>query len=195
MKLDSLRDAWRHGDDEAPDASSAAALDAARQRAAALAADVRRRDRRETVVALLLIPVFLLFAFRAPTTLATVGALIVVVSCAFIPLRLRAARQAEPDPGLPVAAALREELERVRAQERLLGSVLVWYVGPLGLGLALYMAGGTESVAFRAGSLLVLAVLYAGIAWLNLHTARHNVRPIARALEQSIRELEGGDDA
>lgn len=172
------------------DDAAAAGPEQARRRAAALAAEVRRRDRRETVVAVLLVPVFLLGAWNAPTPLASVGALVVAVTAALIPLRLRAARRADPDPGLPATTALRLELERVRAQERLLGSVGAWYLGPLGLGLALFLVGITSSAAWRGAALALLVGTYAAIWWLNRRAVQRDVVPLVHALEASIRDVE-----
>lgn len=193
MRLDNLKDAWQHG--MHGDNDPVGALEGARARAAALDADVRRRDRRESIVALVMAPLFLLMAFTATTAMARVGALIVVAACLYIPLRLRAARRASATAGLPVADALRTELRQVQSQERLLGSATLWYFGPLGLGVGLFIAGGPASVLSRAIMIAALLLLYGGLAVWNVRVARRDVAPIAAALRQSLDELEHDNDS
>jgi len=197
MRLDHIRDAWlSEGEGSEPDPGAAlVALGAARARAAELEANVRRRDWRETVVALVMAPVFLLLAFSATSALATAGALIVVAACLYIPLRLRTARRSIESAGLPVADALRLELEQVEAQQRLLGSTILWYFGPLGLGVALYIAGGTAPLLSRTLQIGALIVLYGLLAVWNIRVARRDLAPTAAALRQAIHEIEAADDA
>lgn len=193
MRLDNMKDAWQHHMRE--DNNLAGRLEDARARAAALDADVRRRDRRESVVALVMAPLFLLMAVAATTAMSRIGALVVVAACLYIPMRLRAARRTFATAGLPVADALRTELRQVQSQERLLGSATLWYFGPLGLGIGLYIAGGPAPVTFRAVMIAALVVLYGGLAAWNVRVARRDVAPVAAALRESLDELEHDNDS
>ncbi len=177
MELDQLREIWLRGAVPPP-----AQLAPVLERLRALDRTIRRRDWMETGSALAMIPIFLWVAVAATATLTRAGALIVVGACVVIPFRLRAARRLPLDRGDSIAGAIRHELARVRAQERLLRTVLWWYLGPLGVGLALLIVGSLPSFWPAAGSLTVMAWLYWQI-W------RLNQRAVERQLEPRIREL------
>jgi hypothetical protein len=134
MSLDQLRETWLREAHSPPGRKPAEELAAVTERAAELDRAVRRRDRIETVVALALLPIFGWVAWATPHPVSAVGAATVALACVVIPVRLRMARRRRPDPGLPLEQSLRAELDRIRAQERLLGSVAWWYLAPLGAG-------------------------------------------------------------
>ena len=195
MTLDDLQRAWDRRGAPAAVADAPPELAAVRARAGELDAVVRRRDRRETLVALALLPVFSYFALQADGLVVRLGSLILALSCLIIPLRLRAARHKPPDPGLPLATFLRLELELVLQQRRLLLTVPLWYLGPLGVGVILFFAG---SGASRGLTVLYAAVVIVFFGWLY----RLNRTAVAEELEPRERELrlwieltgEGGDD-
>ncbi|MET0400588.1 MAG: hypothetical protein ABW277_27610 [Longimicrobiaceae bacterium] len=183
MNFDQLGEVWRREAGGAPGRSPAEEVAAVRARAAELARVVRRRDLLETGAALAILPVFAWRAATAQHPLAAAGAAIIAAACVLIPIRLWAARRGDPDPGQPVAAALRTELARIRAQERLLGSVAWWYVGPISLGLLLSTAGGSGPPLYRAAYAASVVALSAWLLRLNRRAAREELRPVAEELE------------
>jgi hypothetical protein len=190
MNFDQLAEVWRSEAAEAPARSPAEEAAAVRAKAAELERDVRRRDWQETAVALAMVPLFTWWAVRAPNALSALGAAIVAVSCVLIPLRLRAARSPAPDPGLPVAWALKAELARVRAQERLLGSVAWWYLAPLTVGCILFRAGGPESTRYKVAYAAVAVAVAGVILCLNLFVVRHQLRPMADQIQRWLDDLD-----
>lgn len=192
MEFDEMVEAWRRQPTPATD--PAQELRAVRARAARIARTVRRRDWIETGTALVLLPVFAWWAVDGPTLMSSIGAAIIAVACIVIPLKLRHARGPEPDPTAPVLDALRAELRRVRAQERLLSTVAWWYFGPLGIGVILLVGGTNTSAALRIGYAIVVVMVFGGLLHLNLRTARDICWPVARDLEMWIAELEKASD-
>lgn len=144
---------------------------------------IRLRDRIETGVAVLVAPFFGYVAFAAPPILSRIGAALIVAACVLIPLRLRAARRQPPDHGRPTREAVALELDRLRAQERLLSTSLWWYFGPLGLGAILVMTGPGGSAWYVGGSIVVVTALLGAMLRLNLRTVRNDLRPRIRHLE------------
>lgn len=183
MNFDQLGEVWRREAGGAPARSPAEEVAAVRARATELARIVRRRDRIETGTALAMLPVFAWRAATAQHPLAALGAAIIAAACVLIPIRLHAARGGDPDPARPVAVALRAELARIRAQERLLGSVAWWYVGPLALGLLLSTAGGSGPPLSRAAYAASVVALSVWVLRLNRRAAREELRPVAEELE------------
>lgn len=190
MNFDQLAEVWRAESVEAPARSPAEEIAAVRAKAAELERDVRRRDWRETAVALAMLPLFAWRAVSAPSPLSAVGAAIVAVSCVLIPLRMRAARGPSPDPALPVAWALKAELARVRAQERLLGSVFWWYLLPPGVGCILLRAGGPGSPLSKAAYAAGVVALGGVLLYLNLRVVRRDLRPMAEEMERWLDDLD-----
>ncbi|HEU4560834.1 MAG TPA: hypothetical protein VFS20_23485 [Longimicrobium sp.] len=191
MNFDQLAEVWRSDDAGTTVRSPADEVAAVRARAAGLARDVRRRDRLETGAALVVFPFFAWIAARAPSPVSAVGAVIVMAACVLIPLRLRRARHGDVDPALPLAWALRAELARVRAQERLLGSVAWWYLAPLGIGVILVRVGAPGPQLHKAAYVVSVVALGAGLLFLNLRAVRREVRPLAAELERWLADLDG----
>lgn len=183
MELEDLRSAWVRQGEAGAAADSSAELRRVRERARELTTTVARRDRLETLVALALLPLFAWVAYRTSRPVSRVGAAILVLACALIPLRLRWARGATPDPTLPTAEFLRRERERVQAQVRLLGSVLFWYLAPLGLGVVLLVGGSPGSAGWKIAYAVFVTAFF---GWL-LHLNR---RAVATELEPRLQELD-----
>jgi hypothetical protein len=195
MSLDHLRETWRREALSPPGRRPAEELAAVTERAAELDRAVRRRDRIETVVALVLLPIFAWVAVATPHPVSAVGAAIVALACALIPVRLRLARRRRPDPGLPLAQSLRAELDRIRAQERLLGSVAWWYLAPLGAGVILFMAGAPVAPLFKVGYAALVVAFFGWLLHLNLRAVRRDLQPVARDLESWLAGLDEPDTA
>lgn len=190
MNLDSLSAAWRRQAGRAPSRNAQEEIEMVRTRAAELGRIVRRRDRLETVVALLMFPLFLWLAVTTPYRISAVGAAIIAAFCIVIPIRLRLARRAAPDPTQPVAHALRAELQRIHAQERLLGSVAWWYLAPLGAGAILFVLGAPAPAMFRIGYAFFVVIFMGLLLRLNLRAVRHQFRPVAREIEEWLTDLD-----
>jgi len=153
---------------------------------------VRRRDWVETGSALLMVPLFAGVALAASDRVVRLGALVVVAACLLIPWRLRAARRPPLDRGLSIAEALRQELDRVTAQQRLLRSVLWWYLGPLGLGVALIVVGSVPSFWPATATLVVMTWLYWQIWRLNQRTVERQLEPRIGEILSWLESLEEG---
>ena len=190
MSLDQLRETWHREALSPPVRKAAEEVKAVRERAAELDRAVRRRDRIETAVALALLPIFGWVAWATPHPVSAVGSVILALACVVIPVRLRMARRRRPDPGLPLAQSLRAELGRIRAQDRLLGSVAWWYLAPLGAGVILFMAGAPVAPLFKVGYAAVVLAFFGWLLHLNLRAVRRDLRPVARELESWLADLD-----
>jgi hypothetical protein len=191
MDFDRLQDVWAREPGESPvplDQQVARARERARQ----LERTVRLRDRLETGGALLLLPLFAWLAVAARSGVSRLGSLLIALSCVVIPVRLWLARRelGSKDPGQPMAVVMRQELARVRAQERLLGSVLWWYLAPLGLGVVLFVAGAPLSPWLVGAYALGVVWFFERLFRLNRQAVTDELRPRARELSALIASLE-----
>lgn len=179
MEFDRLGEVWRR---EVAPRPPAAELGPLMDRLQALERSVKRRDLRESVVALALLPFVGWMAVTGPSLATRLGALVIAVASALIPIRLRVARRPPLDRGESISGALGQELARLRAQERLLRGVLWWYLGPLGLGVALVIVGSVPT-PWTAVSLVAV------VAWLYWWIWRLNQRAVEQQLEPRIAEV------
>ncbi len=156
---------------------------------------IRFRDWRELiaggVAGVMIAPAVL----RGPL-LARVGALIILAGIGLVAFRLFAARRLTPsagvDPALPVANALRVELDRVDAQISLLSGVAWWYVAPL-LGGSVLLAAGSRGLAgwsYTLGDTVFAALLGWGRRVLNHRAVRRTLQPKRREIMALLAQIE-----
>ena len=184
MELDSLKEAWLR---QTVNVDSTRTIDrdvaAAMERGRAMTRRVRRRDWLETGACVLLFPFMVMTALDDDSSLVRADAIVTALACVLIPIRLRMARRAAPDVGLPVLDTLRHEIEHLSAQERLLRTSLWWYFLPLLLGFVLMILG------FPGSPVRKVAVLGVGVAVFGV-LARVNWKAGYRSFATRRRELE-----
>lgn len=185
---DRARRAWQASADDArlPE------LDAVRAGADLFYRRIRRRNRIEYVASAFVIICFSAYALFLPSPVARLGALLVVIGTAFMAWQLhrRGSAVAPPDAGgsLPLLAHQRSQLVR---QRDACAGVFRWYLLPFLPGLALMVLAPPAGQARGAfppldpGQLIaaaVVALVFAGIWWLN--------RLAARKLQRAIDEID-----
>ncbi|MDM4767107.1 hypothetical protein [Pelomonas sp. SE-A7] len=154
------------------------------RQAAAFNQRIAKRNRSERLSAVIVIPVFLLYAWIYPTWPTKLGALLIVAGVLVVLWQLK--RRAEAGDlsvalGQDLLAFHRGELLRQRDALR---SVWLWYIGPLVPGLALFIWGRQQELATPAAAAwhpwihAVIVVLMLAIVLLNLWAARKLQRQI-----------------
>jgi hypothetical protein len=186
--FEALPTVWHGQDDQVAPQRATELVAATGERVAALDRAVRRRDRIETVTALAMAPVFGVVAMWVPSRVSAVGAVVLAVACLFIPVWLRRARHAPPDPGLPVAARLAVEAVRLRAQTHLLQTVGWWYLLPLAVGAILVVVGGPIALAVKLLYVVVVLGFSGTLLVLNRRAATRHLAPIIQELERWVAE-------
>src|SRR5262249_33614033 len=85
----------------------------------------------------------------------------------------------------------------VRAQSRLLGSIIWWYLLPLGMGILICtwgsFGGGLGSLTFNLIYTIGVIALYAYIYRLNQRARTQQLLPIEAQLESLLRSAETGE--
>ena len=135
MNDDELKKLWQQQPLRKPDVSPEQLVSAMQKQTSQLRRTLDARDIRELVACTLVIIIFGIFYFTVyRTPVSRLGALIVIGSSIFIAWKLVHTRRKTPPapPGATVVESLQAELYAVRAQSRLLGSVLWWYLLPGG---------------------------------------------------------------
>lgn len=196
MNFDDIGRVWREEGTEEFRRTRIEDLSTVRGRAARLMNRARRLVLVDMVAALVAIPFFTYQAIRAPSALAALGAIIIVIMLIVIPIRLRVIRRAAPDPTLPVRVAVQAEVTRLRALERFHRTV-EWYLVPVALGMILYLAGLSVDivgdpvpVAFRIRMSILGVAAFGLVIFGNRVSLRLRVQPLREDLESWLTDLE-----
>ena len=197
MNDDELKKLWQQQPLREPAPSAAQLISAMQSKTTLLRRCLDARDLRELLACAFVIIVFGYFYFtvyREP--ISRLGVLIIIGSTIFIAWKIVHARRTTPPapPGATIVESLRAELNSVRAQSRLLGSVLWWYLLPLAIGLLVATWG--LPIRFpcqnpcHAGVLLPWTRL---IYWLNQRARSKQLLPLEAQLESLLRSAETGE--
>jgi hypothetical protein len=191
---DELKQLWQRQPLRNPDLSEAQMISAMQNKTTQLRRDLRTRDVRELVACALVIIVFGFFFFSERAPIARLGYLIVVGSMVFIAWKLVHARRTTPPapPGATIVESLRAELNSVRTQSRLLGSVLWWYLLPPGIGLLVATWGMKINLLAKIPATLVFIAVYAFVYWLNQWARSKQLLPLEAQLQSLLHSAETG---
>jgi len=194
MNDDELKKLWQQQPLRDPP-SAAQLISAMQNKTTQLRHGLRARDLRELVACAFIIIVFGYFFFNERAPVSRLGWLIVVGSSIFIAWKLVHARRTTPPapPGATIVESLRAELNSVRTQSRLLGSVLWWYLLPSGTGLLIATWGMPISLPAKIPSTLVFIGVYGFIYWLNQRARAKQLLPLEAQLESLLRSAETGE--
>ena len=187
MNDDELKNLWQQQPLREPKISRADLISAMQKQATQLRRILAARDLRELVACAIVIVVFGCFFFflHAREPMVRLGDLIIIGGTIFIAWKLIYTRRANPPapPGATTVESLRAELNSVRAQSRLLGSVLWWYLLPLAIGLFVSTWGSSSgNLGGKIGYTIFVIVLYAFIYWLNQRARASQLLPVEAQL-------------
>lgn len=191
MTLEEYRQIWQEHDPGGDAGPLEEVLSEVKERSREYDRKLFWRDVREIGVAVLAAVFFGYVALTAGAPMMRIGASVVVAAAAFIVWKLRRARRTGDSElaGRPVTDRLRARIEQAERQIRLLEGVLWWYLGPLGIGVALMMVSDGWGL-WTAGELFLLVVAYGYIWHLNQRAVRRCHRPRREELARLLRRLE-----
>lgn len=197
MNDDELKQLWRQQPLRKPDVSSQQLISAVHTQTSRLRRALGARDLREMAACVFVVIIFGIFYFtvyRSPVS--RFGVLVVIGSSIFIAWKLiHTRRTAAPAlSGATVVESLQAELNAVRAQSRLLRSVLWWYLLPLAVGVLLCSWGSPSGVlAGNIGYTIFVIALNVFIYRLNQRARAKQLLPVEAQLESLIRSAETGE--
>ena len=199
MNDEELKKLWQGQSLKNPALSPTQVMSAMRNKTTQLRRTLWVRDIGELIACAVAIIIFGIFYFTfSQTPTSRLGDLIVIGSSIFIAWKLVHARRSNPPapPGATTVESLRADLNAVRAQSRLLRSVLWWYLLPLGIGIFVCVwgsfGGGLSSLAFNLVYTVGVIALYAYIYRLNLRARAQQLLPVEAQLESLLRSAETG---
>jgi hypothetical protein len=195
MNEDELKKLWQEQPLSDPDLSAAALNSAMQNKTSQLRRSLAARDFRELLACAVVIIVFGFYVYRERTPIVRLGWLMVIGSTVFIAWKLVHARRSTPPapPGATLVQSLRAELSSVRAQSRLLGSVLWWYLLPPGIGLLVATWGMPIHFLAKIPATLFYVGVFAFIYWLNQRAVSKQLLPLEAQLQSLLHSAETGE--
>jgi hypothetical protein len=195
MNDEELKKLWQEQPLRNADASAAQLISAMENKTTQLRRCLDARDLRELLACALVIIIFGIFFFRERTPIVRLGWLIIIGSSVFIAWKLVQTRRTTPPapPGATIVESLRAELNSVRAQSRLLGSVLWWYLLPPGIGLLVATWGMPVHLHAKIPATLVYVAVYGFTYWLNQWARSKSLLPMEGQLESLLHSAETGE--
>jgi hypothetical protein len=196
MNEDELKKMWQRQPLRKPDVSPEQLISAMHKQTSQLRGIVNARDIRELAACALVVIIFGVFYFTVyRTPVSRFGDLIVIGGAVFAAWKLIHTRRKAPPapPGATVVESLQAELNAVRAQSRLLGSVLWWYILPGTVGALIATWGMDIDLCAKISVALVFIVIDAIVYWLNQWARAKQLLPVEARLESLIRSAETGE--
>jgi hypothetical protein len=194
MNDDELKKLWQQQPLRDPP-SAAQLISAIQNKTTQLRRSLDARDLRELLACAVVIIIFGFYSFNERTPMVRLGWLIVIGSTIFIAWKLVHTRRTTPPapPGATIVESLRAELNSVRAQSRLLGSILWWYLLPPGIGLVVATWGMPINLHAKIPATLLYVAIYAFIYRLNQRARSKQLLPLEAQLESLLHSAETGE--
>jgi hypothetical protein len=195
MNDDELKKLWQQQPLRNPP-SAAGLIPAMQKQTSQLRRCLKARDIRELVACAVVVIIFGVFYFtvyREP--ISRIGNLIVIGSTIFIAWKIIHTRRTTPPapPGATTVESLRAELKSVRAQSRLLRSVLWWYLLPGFIGVVVATWGLRIDVYSKIGCTVFFIAVDVFIYWLNRWARSNQLVPLEAQLESLLHSAETGE--
>ena len=198
MKLDELKQGWQesiHNSTEPVDMNEVIAV--LEQQTTKIDKQIKRRDILEISIALLLIPFWIYGLFSTAGTIQTLGLILAILSCLYIPYRLVQAKKLTVAKSTDNKSFLEREKQKISQQKELLESVVSWYIAPLTISIVLITIGGTvddAGIPHLSQFLIIyygfVALLVVGIYLLNKRAAKKKFGPLLKKIEARLAELQ-----
>jgi len=197
MKLDDLKQDWQNNITQvsAPE-NLTEVINMLEKETSKIDKEIKRRDFLEISIAVLLIPFWIFGLFISKGSIQSVGFIIAIASCVYIPYKLISAKKVTAPKLSNVKAFLEREKQKVAQQKQLLESVVWWYIAPLTTSIVLITLGATVNelgIPSMNDHLYTyygfLGLLIVGIYFLNKRAAKKKFGPLLTNIEQRLAEL------
>ncbi len=195
MNDDELKKLWQQQTMNDHNLSAAQLLSAMQNKMSQFRRNVRARDFGELLACAIVVIIFGFYVLYERTPIVRVGWLLVIGGAVFVAGKIIHARRSAPPaaPGATIVESLRAELNSVRIQSRLLGSVLWWYLLPLGVGLLVATWGMPIHLHAKIPTTLLYIAIFAFIYWLNQSARSKRLLPLEAQLESMLHSAATGE--
>ena len=197
MKLDDLKQDWQQAiETESTPDNLTEVIDMIEQQTTKVDKEIKRRDIIEVGTAVIIIPFWIWGLLNSASTMQSIGFVIAIASCIYIPYRLISAKKVEAKKSGSVKDFLIQEKQKVQQQKQMLESIVWWYIAPLTVAILLITLGAkvNEQGIPQISSGMVwyyasVSLLMVGVYFLNKRAAKNKFAPLLKNIEQRLAEM------
>ncbi|TGE83224.1 hypothetical protein C7Y70_11055 [Pseudoalteromonas sp. KS88] len=197
MKLDDLKQDWQQAiETESTPDNLTEVIDMIEQQTTKIDKEIKRRDFLEIGIAVFLIPVWIWGLLNSASTMQSIGLIIAIVACIYIPYRLISAKKVNAKKSDSVKDFLVQEKQKIQQQKQMLESVVWWYIAPLTVAILLITLGakvneqGIPQIALgMVWYYACVGLLVLGVYFLNKRAAKNKFAPLLKNIEQRLAEM------
>lgn len=155
---------------------------------------IQKRDWLEIAAALITVAVCGVTLFYTQSIWFRLGCLTLIIASGIIIFKLKSAHSKESNKKIKADKTFEEhladELHKMKAQKRLLQSVLSWYLLPIFIGIVFFVIGFEQQLLYKVVYLTAVVILYGYIWKLNQDAVSSKIDPIISDIEEAIEFLE-----
>jgi hypothetical protein len=197
VKLDDLKQDWQQAiETESTPDNLNEVIDMIEQQTTKIDKEIKRRDFLEIGIAVFLIPVWIWGLLNSASTMQSIGLIIAIVACMYIPYRLISAKKVDAKKSSSVKDFLVQEKQKIQQQKQMLESVVWWYIAPLTVAILLITLGAKVNEQgipqIPSGMYWYYAcvgLLVVGVYFLNKRAAKNKFAPLLKNIEQRLAEM------
>lgn len=155
---------------------------------------IKKRDWLEIAVALVTALICAVLLFYVQSIWYQLGCLSLIFASAVIIYKLQSAKSNAADQYLGADRSfgehLKEELQKMKTQRKLLKSVLWWYLLPIFLGIVFFVIGFEQRLLYKIVYLVAIVMVYGYIWKLNQDAVAEKINPIIDDIQEAIDFIE-----
>lgn len=155
--------------------------------------NITKRNNLETIVAIGLIALFGIYAYIKPTMFAKIGAIMTMLYCLNVIYQLRKTEAKQPN--FDITSSLKEQLLEyqayVKAEQKLLNTVLYWYLLPTIPCMVFFLVG--TGITLLAGFLyfgIFMPLCFALVYYMNQKAVKRKTEPLLTDIAKMLKTLE-----
>lgn len=195
MELEELKKIWKKQEsDEEESLSKEQLVVMLNNKLISFDEQIKKRDWIEITAALITAVVCIFILMNTQSIWFQLGSFTLIIASGIIIYKLKSVNAEDSGKQLKADKSfgdhLAEELNKMKAQKRLLQSVIIWYLTPIFIGIVFFVIGFEQRVLYKGLYLTAVVIIYGYIWKLNHDAVSDNVDPIINDLEEAIDFLE-----
>lgn len=154
---------------------------------------IKRRNNLEIIVAIGIIACYGIYVYIKPQPLAKIGAVFTILYCLNVIYQLRKTEAKQPN--FDVMRSVKDQLlayeAYVKEEQKLLSTVLYWYLLPLLPGMILFLIG--TGITWLPGLIyfgLFIPFVFVSVYYWNRKAIEHKTKPLLQDIARTLASLE-----
>lgn len=197
MKLDDLKQDWQQAiKNESTPENINEVINMIEQQTTKIDKEVKRRDFLEVGTSVILIPFWIWGLLNSASTMQSIGLVIAIAACMYIPYRLISAKKVEAKKSGSVKDFLIQEKQKIQHQKQMLESIAWWYLAPLTVAILLISLGANvneQGIPQISPDMYwyyaCVGLFMVGVYFLNKRAAKNKFGPLLKDIEQRLAEM------